>query len=85
MMRKMITGYSNERIKNKKKIPNNVITVIKFLIIVFVLTYDFSPIDLVPDVVFPVGYTDDVVITIIGLVVQYYIKQIGENKNAWKI
>ena len=82
MMRKMITGYSNERIKNKKKIPNNVITVIKFLIIVFVLTYDFSPIDLVPDVVFPVGYTDDVVITIIGLVVQYYIKQIGENKNA---
>lgn len=65
-----------------KRIPNNIIMIIRFLIIVFVLTYDFSPIDLVPDVAFPVGCADDAVITIIGLVAQYYIKQIGENKNA---
>ena len=68
-----------------KRIQNNIITIIRFLIIVFVLIYDFSPIDLVTDVAYPVGYIDDAAVTIIGLTAQYFIKKIGENKNAWKI
>lgn len=62
----------------KASIPKRILTNPKAQLVLLLVTiiYVISPIDIIPDVAFPVGYIDDVVVFLTDIIsIIYFLKQ----------